>query len=59
MNVYDRLINLLLKARLNEWLAPDQYKSRLQKNFKDAQGMEVSNMRNINKQHAKGKVVVS
>jgi hypothetical protein len=56
MNFYDRIINLLLEARLNEWLAPDQYKSRLQKNFRDAQGMEASNMKNINKQHAKGKI---
>lgn len=52
----EMLIDMIIDFRLNEWLAPDQYKSRLQKNFRDAQGMEASNMRNVNKQHSKGKV---
>lgn len=56
VGIDEMLIDMLIDFRLNEWLAPDQYKSRLQKNFKDAQGMEASNMRNINKQHARGRV---
>ena len=60
MNTYDRitemLIDMIIDFRLNEWLAPDQYKSRLQKNYRDARTMWRKNELSIDNQANRGKL---